>query len=417
MNCKLPKFIEISYKDKVALIDPENKVCLGVSSWMADNLETEDVQNKLYPIWAEQAMLQKEVERQHEKINTAYLLVTKQCNMNCKFCSVEAERNVQLDQEIAIEDIQNKIVPFFQKYCPHNLIVTGGEPLIKNKIVEIIEALYAGIRCPIILQSNGLVLQGDIVDRLKGKIAEIDFSTAHMFENELKENMLIKNIEMCQSASINVVLSFMYEKTNKNGLYKFIDIAAKYDTNVLIKFVAPIGRGKGYTTLLTDMDRMELYLDVAKYIYKNRLKGKLLSGLLNQRIQVRKTCGGYGKVIAINPMGDIYMCQSLVKNEYKLGNILVDTPEMVMDTLREKLEDKEIKKAFCVEYKTSCNQCEYRYLCSGKCFALGESKDDGCYFAKSLFDYQLFCKGDGSEIDLKEYIVFLESAIEAYREN
>lgn len=71
MNCKLPKFIEIRYKDKVALIDPENKVCLGVSSWMADNLETEDVQNKLYPIWAEQAMLQKEVERQHEKINTA----------------------------------------------------------------------------------------------------------------------------------------------------------------------------------------------------------------------------------------------------------------------------------------------------------------------------------------------------------
>lgn len=31
------------------------------------------------------------------------------------FVHIEAENNVQLDQEIVIEDIQNKIVLFFQK--------------------------------------------------------------------------------------------------------------------------------------------------------------------------------------------------------------------------------------------------------------------------------------------------------------
>lgn len=31
------------------------------------------------------------------------------------FVHIEAENNVQLDQEIVIEDIQNKIVHFFQK--------------------------------------------------------------------------------------------------------------------------------------------------------------------------------------------------------------------------------------------------------------------------------------------------------------
>ena len=145
---KLPEFAEIRYKDRVALIDPKNKVCLGVSRKIADNLESENVYNVLYPIWKEQVAFQKEVESLHEKINTAYLLVTQQCNMNCSFCAIEASSDGHFDQEITIEDIERKIVPFFQECCPHKVIVTGGEPLIKDSICEIIEVLHEGVKCP-----------------------------------------------------------------------------------------------------------------------------------------------------------------------------------------------------------------------------------------------------------------------------
>lgn len=81
--------------------------------------------------------------------------------------------------------------------------------------------------------------------------------------------MLREHIEICQDANINVALSFMYENTtNREDLFKIIDIVAKYDTNLLIKFVTPVGRAKEHTVLLADLNKMEIYLDIAKYIYE-----------------------------------------------------------------------------------------------------------------------------------------------------
>lgn len=151
-----------------------------------------------------------------------------------------------------------------------------------------------------------------------------------MFKNESKEKELVKHIEMCQSEAINVVLSFMYEKTNKIDIYKVIDIAAKYDTGLLINFVSPVGRAKKNSILLTDLDIMEMYLDIAKYIYNQGYMSKLLSSITGQRIQIKNACGGYGKVMAVYPEGNIYMCQSLTGEEYRIGNILSDTTEAVM---------------------------------------------------------------------------------------
>lgn len=416
-NNQLPKFREIRYIDKVALIDPENKICLGVSSWIADNIDDESVQNKIYPIWNQQVELQRKVDKEHEKINTVYLMVTRQCNLNCDFCAIDANAHAISDKEFSMDDVQMKIGPFFQKCRPHKLIITGGEPLIKNRIIDIIEILYKGTQCPIILQSNGLLIDQECVNRLKGKIVEIDFSTSHMFKNEAEEE-LKSHIEMCQSAGINVVLSFMYEKMNKKDLYKVVDIAAKYDTGLLINFVDPVGRAKNSSMILTDLDRMEIYLDIAKYIYNQKYNGKLLSSIVGQRIQIKKACGGYGKVMAVFPEGDIYMCQGLEEEEYRIGNILSDTPAVVIDVMEKKLQDEKIKQTFCVDYKAICNQCEYKYVCPGKCPVSGVKDDYNCYFLKKMYNYQLFHtkKGSSVEDELKRYMLFIEKIIEEYKQ-
>lgn len=113
-NNQLPNFFKIEYEDKVALIDPENKVCLGVSRRIAENLDDEVVQNKIYPIWEQQVKLQRKIESEHEKINTVYLLVTRQCNLSCDFCAIDATAYTITDKEFTLEDVQKKIVPFFR---------------------------------------------------------------------------------------------------------------------------------------------------------------------------------------------------------------------------------------------------------------------------------------------------------------
>lgn len=96
MESKMNEFIKITEGEKVALIDPVGKVCLGVSKRFADNLDKTEFQEKLFPVWKQQTEFIKEMENNHEKINTVYLMVTRKCNMNCDFVrSVQTTSFVQ----------------------------------------------------------------------------------------------------------------------------------------------------------------------------------------------------------------------------------------------------------------------------------------------------------------------------------
>ena len=175
MENKMNDFIKITEGEKVALIDPIGKVCLGVSKRFADNLDKPEFQEKLYPVWKQQTEFIKEIENNHEKINTVYLMVTRKCNMNCDFCAISANDKLRPEKEFKLEDIQNKVIPFFQENKPHKMIITGGEPLIKVQIVEIAKALRNGLSCPITLQSNGLALTDTVF------ISEVRFCIDSIF--------------------------------------------------------------------------------------------------------------------------------------------------------------------------------------------------------------------------------------------
>lgn len=410
MESKMNDFIRITEGEKVVLIDPVGKVCLGVSKRFADNLDKPEFQEKLYPLWKKETAFIKEIEDNHEKINTVYLMLTRKCNMNCDFCAISANDKMRPEKEFKLEDIQHKVVPFLQENKPHKMILTGGEPLIKGQIAEITKALRNGVTCPIILQSNGLALTPELIEQLKEYIDEIDFSTMHMFGTPEKEQQLVENIESCLQAGIKVVLSFIYEKTNEEDLYKLIDIATKYDIAVLFNIVSSVGRAKDNSKILTDIEHLNMNLKIAKYILKQGYENKKIGGAFYHRIQVRNSCGGYGKVMALFPEGDIYMCQCMEKNQVRMGNILTDEPQKILQELENLLEKDEIKQLFCVEYKEICKECNYRYICGGRCVASGASYDHKCIFAKSMFKYVLFYYNPKDTIKkkLESYVQYLE---------
>ena len=410
MGSKMNDFIKITEGEKVALIDPVGKVCLGVSKKFAENLDKPEFKEKLYSVWKQQTEFIKEIENDHEKINTVYLMVTRKCNMNCDFCAISANDKLRPEKEFKMEDIQNKVVPFFQENKPHKMILTGGEPLIKDQIVEIAKTLKNGLICPIILQSNGLSLTPELAEQLKECIDEIDFSTMHMFETPEKVQQLVKNIEICKQKGIKVVLSFIYEKTNEADLYRLIDIAAKYDVDVLFNIISSVGRAKDNSQILTDIEHMDMNLKIAKYILKQGYEDKKIGGVFYQKIQVRNSCGGYGKVMALFPEGDIYMCQCMEKNQVKMGNILKDEPQKILQERDALLKKDEIKKLFCSEYKEVCKECDYRYICGGRCMALEEPYNYRCIHLKTVLNYVLFHYG--SKKSRKENLIIYIEYIE-----
>ena len=363
----IPEFEKIIRNEKVVLVDPVSKVYLGVSNKIANNLDKQEVKEFLYPIWKKQASIQQKIIQRHEKFNTVYLMITRKCNMNCDFCAINANHGMNLDAEINIDDIKKKIIPFLNECSPHKFIMTGGEPFVKDNILQIIEEIHKGTSIPIIVQSNGIAVNTSVIEKLKGKVKEIDFSTKHMFGEMGKADELISNIEICQQSGIDVVLSFIYEKSNKKELYEVIDIAAKYNTGLLVNIVAPVGRAREKVEFLTDLDKIQMNLDIAKYIYDHGYEEKALCGVIDSHLQVRNACGGYGKVLAIFPEGNIYMCQCLEDDTYRLGNVLYDEVETIENNLCDKMGERVIQKTFCVDDKDICNKCEYRYFCTGKC--------------------------------------------------
>ena len=411
----IPEFEKIIRNEKVVLVDPVSKVYLGVSNKIANNLDKQEVKEFLYPIWKKQASIQQKIIQRHEKFNTVYLMITRKCNMNCDFCAINANHGMNLDAEINIDDIKKKIIPFLNECSPHKFIMTGGEPFVKDNILQIIEEIHKGTSIPIIVQSNGIAVNTSVIEKLKGKVKEIDFSTKHMFGEMGKADELISNIEICQQSGIDVVLSFIYEKSNKKELYEVIDIAAKYNTGLLVNIVAPVGRAREKVEFLTDLDKIQMNLDIAKYIYDHGYEEKALCGVIDSHLQVRNACGGYGKVLAIFPEGNIYMCQYLEDDTYRLGNVLYDEVETIENNLCDKMGERVIQKTFCVDDKDICNKCEYRYFCTGKCPTSVDKDDYTCYFVKKMIDYQLFYKKMGTPKKvLEEYITYMNQCLLEY---
>ena len=63
--------------------------------------------------------------------------------------------------------------------------------------------------------------------------------------------------------------------------------------------------------ILTDTERIDMNLKILNYMLGKGYENKKIARGFHQRIQVRDSCGGYGKVMAIYPEGDIYMCQRI----------------------------------------------------------------------------------------------------------
>ena len=104
------------------------------------------------------------------------------------------------------------------------------------------------------------------------------------------------------------------------------------------------------------------------------------------------------------------MCQCMEQNQVRMGDILIDNPEKILKTQECLLKRSEIKQLFCVDYKEICKECDYRYICGGKCMASEDEYDYKCTFAKAMFKYVLFYyqSQEKNREKLESYVQYLE---------
>jgi len=102
--------------------------------------------------------------------------VTDRCNLNCRYCRTEKTPFIPHGDILRFEEIET-IIGIAAGFGVHKVRFTGGEPFARRGFLEFLERLHErhpglGLR----LTSNGTMLGGDVLPRLRAMGASINLS-------------------------------------------------------------------------------------------------------------------------------------------------------------------------------------------------------------------------------------------------
>lgn len=104
------------------------------------------------------------IDNYNRKIDYLRISLTDLCNLKCKYCASNKQVKVEHSSLLSIEEYV-KVVKVFNKLGVTKVRLTGGEPLLKKGIVELISELSKFID-NIAITTNGILLN-DFADILK----------------------------------------------------------------------------------------------------------------------------------------------------------------------------------------------------------------------------------------------------------
>ena len=313
-------------------------------------------------------------------LHDLFLEVTSRCNAKCEHCGSSCGYEIPKD-EIGAEEIKKVLLAVSQKYDAHKILlnVTGGEPLMRKDLFEIMD--YANrLGYPWGMTTNGMLINDEIIK----KMIDTNMQTISISLDGLKEtheafrkvpnsfDKIITGIKKLQEVpSIKIVqVTTVANKKNLqelDALYQLmLDLKVKYWRVVNVD---PIGRAK---------DNKDILLEPKDYVYLWNFIKKIREEKL---IKVDYGCSHYLDidlekeirdnyficatgiyVASILSNGDIFVCPNVPRRkEFIQGNIKTDN---FLEVWENKFQ------IFRTEERTSCNQCKG---CSKWKYCLGDS--------------------------------------------
>ncbi len=189
-------------------------------------------------------------DRYNREINYLRISVTDKCNFNCRYCKPDNSPSF-LESKLLTDDEILKIVLGASKIGFNKIRLTGGEPLVRHGIIELVSKIKAidGIN-EVVMTTNGSLLPRKIKELKKAGLDRVNISLDTLDPVKFKyitgggnildilesiENLLL--LEM-NPVKINVVLMKGF---NDNEIMDFINLTK--DKEVIVRFIElmPIG--------------------------------------------------------------------------------------------------------------------------------------------------------------------------------
>lgn len=121
-----------------------------------------------------------------------HFYVKKQCNMKCRMCNVWKQKDKKLLSLEEVKIVANKI----KKLGVSHVVITGGEPLIRKDIPQII-SIFSKLNLSTRLQTNGLLLTEKKLDELiKAGLGDITISLDTLDDEKQDYICGLKNMDV-----------------------------------------------------------------------------------------------------------------------------------------------------------------------------------------------------------------------------
>ncbi len=192
------------------------------------------------------------VDNFKRKIEYLRVSVTDRCDLRCTYCMVEDMKFLPKQEVLSIEELI-KLIEIFNNLGVVKYRLTGGEPLVRKGIVDIIEYLNTlkikGSIKEHTLTTNGTNLQRYSEFLKKNGVDRINVSLDTLRASRFKEitrwgnvNKVLDGIQAALEAGIKVKINSVVTKDfNDDELIEIINWSEKKGVDVSLIEVMPIG--------------------------------------------------------------------------------------------------------------------------------------------------------------------------------
>ncbi|WP_202711558.1 radical SAM/SPASM domain-containing protein [Sporosalibacterium faouarense] len=296
--------------------------------------------------------------------------ITDNCNLKCKHCysSKIDEDKYDMSYEKVME-----VIRLLDNYGIFRITLTGGEPLMRKDIFDIIRELKKRAFC-VEINTNGTLINKDISKKLKeldidGVRISLDGSNKYSHDKfrgiKGAFDKSIKAIEILKEDNHRVNVTTIPNKLNLDEMSSLFNIIDYYDIEEW-HFFRLLATGSAINNKELILNKEE-YIRVMKWISsidKKNPKVRIsfndpIYSLINENDRITGGCGAGKLYLGMNTKGDFSLCPSMPMT---IGNIF-----------EENLEDifvkKIVRKARNNSLIEECSVCKYKEKCGGCCSA------------------------------------------------
>lgn len=326
-----------------------------------------------------------EDETKHNRITSAYVHVTDNCNLHCIGCySYVEERNKKRD--LSYRDICYELDQLAENGVKI-IVISGGEPFIREDI-DLICKYAKDLQMVVQIITNGTMPHErylkalPFIDAISVSVDGYE-EDVHFIRDQGIMPKVLETVRLLKKHKAKVNLIFTLHRKNAPYMKKYLKLANDLGTtfNFSMLTASPSDEAfKEYTLGKNEFDMIEEFL---KY-HRTIITDSVMEG---ESLSCKSRCGAGKLLISIGADGTIYPCHMLHVDSLKLGNIFKKNLQSIIFCDNNPFLNLDINRI------DGCSQCKYGNFCGGGCRARSYletgsiySKSDICEVSYHILD-------------------------------